>query len=82
MFRNLNTAELHQRFKSAQPFPFICIDDFLEPEWAREMARSYPDFETAKSIGLEFNADFLQPGLERVASGQLAESQPVVGPAH
>lgn len=56
MFRNLNTAELHQRFKSAQPFPFICIDDFLEPEWAREMARSYPDFETAKSIGLEFNA--------------------------
>lgn len=56
MFRNLNTAELREKFKSAKPFPFVVIDDFLEPEFARTMMSSYPTFENARSMGFEFNA--------------------------
>lgn len=56
MIRALNTAELRKQFLAADPFPSLCIDDFLEPEFARAMARSYPAFESAKSMGLEFNA--------------------------
>src|SRR5690606_29020045 len=31
-------------------------DNFLQPQMAQDMARSYPTFETAKSLGFEFNA--------------------------
>jgi hypothetical protein len=42
MIRHPDTPAWKQRFRSAQPFPSICIDDFLEPERALEIARSYP----------------------------------------
>jgi hypothetical protein len=41
-------------FRSAEPFPSICIDGFLEPEFADEVAASYPDYKTAQDIGREF----------------------------
>jgi hypothetical protein len=56
MLRKLDTAALHQQFRDAEPFPSICIDDFLEPELAREIARSYPDHEHAEKLGHSFNA--------------------------
>lgn len=56
MIRNLDTAALHKQFRSAEPFPWICIDDFLEPEFARQVARSYPDFQRAEELGFSFNA--------------------------
>lgn len=56
LFRDLNTAELREQFRSAQPFPSIVIDDFLDADFARAMARSYPDFEVARELGFEFNA--------------------------
>ncbi len=56
MFRKPDTQKLKQEFRAAQPFPFVCIDDFLDPEFARQMAKSYPDFESATSMGHVFNA--------------------------
>jgi hypothetical protein len=56
MLRPLDTKELHERFVSAKPFPFVCIDDFLDPDLARRIAASYPDFEAAKALGHVFNA--------------------------
>jgi hypothetical protein len=42
MIRPLDTARLAASYQSAQPFPSICIDDFLEPSFALEVARAYP----------------------------------------
>lgn len=42
MIRPLDTARLAASYRSAQPFPSICIDDFLEPSFALEVARAYP----------------------------------------
>jgi len=46
--RNLDLAALARSFASAEPFPSVCIDDFLDPAFALEVARSYP---TAASQG-------------------------------
>jgi len=45
---------LRASFASAQPFPFIKIDDFLEPTFAAELAESYPKFEQAVAQGRVF----------------------------
>ena len=42
MIRSADTNAWKQRFRSAQPFPSLCIDDFLDPAFALEVARSYP----------------------------------------
>ncbi len=42
MIRPLDTARLAERYRNAQPFPSICIDHFLEPDFALEVARAYP----------------------------------------
>jgi 2OG-Fe(II) oxygenase superfamily len=42
MIRPLDTAALREAFQKAQPFPSVCIDEFLEPKLALEVARSYP----------------------------------------
>jgi hypothetical protein len=51
----LQLDRLRETFHSAEPFPFIVIDDFLEPAFAREVAKSYPTFETALQQGFSFN---------------------------
>ncbi|MCA9528628.1 MAG: 2OG-Fe(II) oxygenase [Myxococcales bacterium] len=47
---------LRAQFRSAEPFPFVAIDDFLEPAFAKEVAASYPTFEVARGHGHEFRA--------------------------
>jgi hypothetical protein len=42
MIRSLDTRAWSESFRNARPFPSICIDDFLEPGFALEVARSYP----------------------------------------
>ncbi len=56
MLRQFDSKALQEQFRSAQPFPSICIDDFLEPEFARKMARSYPDYQASAVLGREFDA--------------------------
>lgn len=47
--------ELGEVFRNAEPFPSICIDNFLDDDFAIELANSYPDFNTAGKSGYEFN---------------------------
>ncbi|MGE3636642.1 MAG: 2OG-Fe(II) oxygenase, partial [Sandaracinaceae bacterium] len=54
--RALDTERLAHEFRTAKPFPHCAIDGFLEPELADELARAYPSFETAESLGYTFKA--------------------------
>lgn len=56
MLRPQDQDKLRQQFQSAQPFPHVVIDNFLQPEIAAEIAQSYPTFATAKEFGFAFNA--------------------------
>ena len=51
---NQNWQALGKEFQQAEPFPSICIDNFLNPEFALELSRSYPDFSHAQKQGKEF----------------------------
>jgi hypothetical protein len=52
--RPLDRETLKREFRAAQPFPFIKIDNLLEPDFAAEVARVYPSFEHAATRGLTF----------------------------
>ncbi|HTO08023.1 MAG TPA: 2OG-Fe(II) oxygenase [Myxococcota bacterium] len=41
MIRSLDTRALNAAFRSARPFPSICIDDLFDRDFALEVARSY-----------------------------------------
>jgi hypothetical protein len=56
MLRPYDKDELRRQFQSAQPYPHLVIENFLEPSAAEEVARSYPTFDTAVSMGFQFNA--------------------------
>lgn len=47
---------LREQFRAAKPFPWIKIDNFLTPEFANEVAASYPTFEQAAKVGDSFAA--------------------------
>ena len=44
-------AELHAAFVSAEPFPHIAIDDFLEAGFARALLTEFPAFERGNAVG-------------------------------
>lgn len=48
--------ELGRDFRQAKPFPSLCIDGFLNEDFAEKVAGSYPKFEDAESIGKKFTA--------------------------
>jgi Rps23 Pro-64 3,4-dihydroxylase Tpa1-like proline 4-hydroxylase len=54
ILRPLDRDRLRHEFRTSQPFPLLSIDEFLEPEFAREIAGSYPSFEEAERVGHEF----------------------------
>jgi hypothetical protein len=56
MLRPLDRESLRRQFQNAKPFPFVAIDGFLEPSFAREVAASYPSYSTARAQGREFSA--------------------------
>jgi len=43
-------------YRSAQPFPFILMEHFVDDDVAREVAAAYPTFEEAGKLGFAFNA--------------------------
>jgi len=51
-----DVAALTAGFRSAEPFPFILIDGFVDDDVAREVAAAYPTFEEAGRRGFAFNA--------------------------
>ena len=52
----LDTAACARRFQTADPFPNICMDNFLKPEFARQVLADFPSFEQARGVGKEFRA--------------------------
>jgi len=56
VIRPFDVAALHEQFRTATPFPFVAIENFLDPAFAREVAAAYPTFESAKALGFAFNA--------------------------
>jgi hypothetical protein len=56
MIRSLDTQALANAYRTAKPFPFVCVDNFLDESFVREVARSYPDFSTARAQGYMFKA--------------------------
>lgn len=56
LLNELNPDDLRQRFSTATPFPSICIDNFLEKEFADAVHNSFPSFEEVRKIGRGFNA--------------------------
>jgi hypothetical protein len=45
---------LRERFQNAKPFPFFCIDNFLEDEFANQVLGAFPTYVRAKQVGKEF----------------------------
>lgn len=56
LVRPFDRAVLRRQFRDATPFPFIAIDNFLEPSFALEVARAYPNYAEAREKGHEFSA--------------------------
>jgi hypothetical protein len=54
MIRPLDREALRQHFIDADPFPFVKIEEFLEPAVAKEVADAYPTFESATGQGRTF----------------------------
>jgi Rps23 Pro-64 3,4-dihydroxylase Tpa1-like proline 4-hydroxylase len=55
VIRPLDIEALRRQFDEAEPYRHLCIDDFLERDFALEVAAEYPDFETALARGFSFN---------------------------
>lgn len=56
VLRPYDREALRAQFRSAQPFPFIAIEEFLEPEFAQACAAAVPTFEESRKLGREFSA--------------------------
>jgi hypothetical protein len=55
MINRLDLESLRQKFRSAQPYPYVAIDNFLVPGAAEEVAAAYPSFEKATEVGFGVN---------------------------
>ena len=55
MINQLDKDALRKQFRSAQPFPYVVIENLLVPGAAEEVASSFPSFERANELGFSFN---------------------------
>lgn len=51
---HVDEANIARAFRDAQPFAHICIDGFLDHDFAQELAASYPSYDEALEIGRSF----------------------------
>jgi hypothetical protein len=54
VIRDLDVETLAKQFRSAEPFPHLVVDEFLEPEPAKKVADAYPSFDDATQQGRAF----------------------------
>src|SRR5688572_21911183 len=52
----LNASTLREEFRTAEPFPSVLIDNFLEESFARSVVASFPSFEKSRELGRSFKA--------------------------
>ena len=55
VIRPVDSDTLRSDYAGATPFPFFKIDDFLDEAFAKEVAAAYPKYETARTMGREFD---------------------------
>jgi Rps23 Pro-64 3,4-dihydroxylase Tpa1-like proline 4-hydroxylase len=48
--------QLKESYRNARPFPFVCVDNFLQQDFARQVVAQYPSFEEAGRLGRKFDA--------------------------
>jgi hypothetical protein len=56
IIRPLDIASLREQFRTAKPFPFFAIDDFLDEAFVADVVAAYPTYEQARQMGREFSA--------------------------
>lgn len=56
VFRPLDILALHEQFRTAEPFPHVVIDDFIDRDFALEVARSFPSYEDTSRSGQEYRS--------------------------
>src|ERR1700682_1278723 len=56
MLMPLDRDSLKKAFAAAHPFPFVKIENFLDPNAAKEIAAAYPSFDVALAQGKTFRA--------------------------
>lgn len=56
MINPIDRKALRDRVKWAEPFPFFYLDDFLDQDFAAEVAAAFPTFEEAAGLGQQFEA--------------------------
>jgi len=56
LIKSFDREALRRQFQEAEPFPFMVIDGFLEPDFAKEVAAAYPTYDEARERGHEFRA--------------------------
>jgi len=54
LIQPLDCEALRRQFSSATPFPYVKIDNFLEPDFAEALAKAYPSFDVATQQGRTF----------------------------
>lgn len=53
---DLDADALRNQVRAARPFPYFCLDNFLNPDFAREVVKAYPDYQSACQMGKQFKA--------------------------
>lgn len=54
VIQDIDRDALRAQARSAKPFPHIVIDDFLDPDFAHEVVKSWPSFDEAARIGTTY----------------------------
>lgn len=52
----IDREALREKISCALPFPYFCIDNFLNQSFAEEIYQSFPSYIDAKAVGREFAA--------------------------
>jgi Rps23 Pro-64 3,4-dihydroxylase Tpa1-like proline 4-hydroxylase len=55
MLQALDRERLRREFANAKPFPYVKVDNFIDPAKAEAISAAYPEFEVATSAGLTFS---------------------------
>lgn len=73
IIRPLDRETLRTAYSNARPFPFARIDDFLDTEFARQVASSYPSFDQASKSGRGFKTVNERKKIQVTDAGQFPE---------
>ncbi|MEE9141609.1 MAG: 2OG-Fe(II) oxygenase, partial [Gammaproteobacteria bacterium] len=73
MINPIDVELLTSQVSRSRPFPHFRIDNFLNEEFAREIAKSYPTFEEADRLGLQFRTVNEQQKIQVTDASNFAE---------